>query len=155
MKNERLDEIQKLIKSKIPITQSLDFSLESWDGTKIILEAPYEKNKNHHDTVFGGSLAMSAIVSGYCMTFMALEDSLGKTWSDDHTLVIKDFSCRYLRPVNNNVRTTSKSMDDNGINEFVDSLNRKGKGRLKVETLILDTELRLSCEATYVAYRKK
>ena len=154
MSDKRLREIQDLIQSKIPITKQLDFSLTSWDGEELKLSAPYEKNKNHHDTIFGGSLAMSAIVSGYSMTFMALEDALGSEWSNDHTLVIKDFSCNYLRPVSNDVYATSKAVLESGVSEFVSCLKKKGKSRLQVETLIVDSETRLKCMATYVAFKK-
>ncbi len=154
MKDNRLVEIQELIKSKIPITESLDFDLKSWNGDELVLHAPFLKNKNHHETVFGGSLAMSAIVSGYCMTFMALEDSLGKDWSDDHTLVIKDFSCKYLRPVSTDISTSSKAATGENVTDFSNCLLRKGKARLQVETFIEDCERRLACIATYVAFKK-
>lgn len=154
MKNSRLEEIQLLIQSKIPITKQLDFKLVSWNGDEIVLSAPYEKNKNHHETIFGGSLAMSAIVSGYSMTFMALEDALGNKWSNEYTLVIKDFSCSYLKPVSEDIRAVSKATSDSGVIDFVSCLKRNGKSRLQVETVIVDTETRLKCMATYVAFKK-
>jgi len=154
MKNKRLIEIEKVLKTRVPITQHLDFSLESWTGEELVLKAPFDKNKNHHNTIFGGSLAMSAIVSGYCLTFMALEDALGKSWGRDHTLVIKDFSCKYLRPVTGDIETISKAASDTSTEKFVSDLLNLGKSQLKVVTYIEDEHRHLACSATYVAYNK-
>lgn len=146
------ESVVTLIKNKIPITKSLDFDILSWDGSALVLKAPYEKNKNHHDTVFGGSLAMATIVSGYCMTFMVLDDNLGESWLQDYTLVIKDFSCNYLKPVSKDFETLSVAQSSD-LESFISILKRKGRARLKVDTTIRSDEVQLSANATYVAYK--
>jgi thioesterase domain-containing protein len=146
------NEVVELIKNKIPITNELDFDIKSWDGSTLTLTAPYEKNKNHHNTVFGGSLAMATVVSGYCMTFMVLDDSLGSSWLKDYTLVIKDFSCNYLNPVSADFETFSNATKED-FEKFIKTLKRKGRARLKVQTSIQSTKKELEASATYVAYR--
>lgn len=144
--------VSTLIKTKIPITNELDFNITSWDGSKLKLSVPYEKNKNHHNTVFGGSLAMASIVSGYCMTFMVLEDSLGENWLSNFTLVIKDFSCNYLKPVTKDFETLSIAKEED-FDSFIKMLKRKGRARLNVTTTIIESQTLLSASATYVAYK--
>jgi thioesterase domain-containing protein len=144
--------VSNLIKNKIPITKELDFNITSWNGSELKLCVPYEKNKNHHNTVFGGSLAMATIVSGYCMTFMVLEDNLGENWLNDYTLVIKDFSCNYIRPVTKDFETLSIAKEED-FNSFIKMLKRKGRARLSVSTTILESETLLNASATYVAYK--
>lgn len=149
---KRLREIEDLIKEKIPMTSHLAFKLISFENDELKLSCPLKENENHHGTIFGGSLAMASIVSGYSLTFTALEDRLGKDWDDLYQLVIKDFACDYKRPVHSD--TICVSRPETPIFEFVETLLRKGKARLKVKTVISDDEERLACEATYVAYKK-
>ena len=46
------NEVVELIKNKIPITNELGFEITSWNGSQLSLSAPYEQNKNHHNTVW-------------------------------------------------------------------------------------------------------
>ncbi|MDD0853533.1 YiiD C-terminal domain-containing protein [Halobacteriovorax sp. GB3] len=148
----RLNQIENQIKDKIEMTKNLDFKLLSWQNNELRLSCPLSKNLNHHGSAFGGSLAMAAIVSGYSMTFMALEDGLGKDWGKDYVLVIKDYSCQYLRPVKNDIE--ARSIAKSSLIQFLSILKRKGKARLEVETFVeKDGEVQLKAQATYVAYK--
>lgn len=149
---KRLKETEDLIKEKIPMTVNTAFQLISYENDELKLLCPLKQNENHHGTIFGGSLAMASIISGYSLTFMALEDRLGKDWDDIYQLVIKDFACDYKRPVHSDTICISRPESD--VFEFVETLMRMGKARLKVKTIISDVEERLVCEATYVAYKK-
>lgn len=143
---------EELIKAKIPMAAHLAFSLRSWDGQRLELWAPFETNRNHHGTAFGGSLAMAAIVSGYAMTFMALSDAIGSGWLERYTLVIKDFSVQYRRPVVDDILTFSQPVNGS-TGGFGERLLEEGKARLAVETRIADDDgLRLAAQATYVAF---
>lgn len=147
-----LHDTETLIKAKIPMAAHLSFSLRDWDGQRLVLHAPFEVNRNHHGTAFGGSLAMAAIVSGYAMTFMALSDGIGPGWLDRYTLVIKEFSVQYRRPVHEDILTVSQPVNGS-TGGFAERLVRESKARLAVETRIADEEgLRLAAQATYVAF---
>lgn len=147
-----LNDTEALIKARIPMAAHLDFRLRSWDGTRLELWAPFESNRNHHGTAFGGSLAMATIVSGYAMTFMALNDAIGDGWLDRWTLVIKDVSVQYRRPVRQDIVTVSTPVNGS-TGGFGQRLLDTGKARLAVETKIADGgELRLTAQATYVAF---
>lgn len=149
---KRLKEIENLIKEKIPMTSHLAFKLISFENDELKLQCPLKENENHHGTIFGGSLAMAAIISGYSLTFTALEDRLGKDWDELYQLVIKDFTCDYKRPVHTDSICVSRP--ETAVFDFIETLLRKGRARLKVKTVISDDEERLVCEATYVAYKK-
>ena len=147
-----LTDTERLIKAKIPMAAHLAFSLRSWDGRRLVLHAPFEVNRNHHGTAFGGSLAMASIVSGYAMTFMALNDAIGSHWLDRYTLVIRDFSVQYRRPVQQDILTVSEPVNGS-TGGFGERLLEEGKSRLAVETRIADDGgLRLAAHATYVAF---
>lgn len=150
---DRLQQTAQLIRDRIPITRNLAFSLTFWDGRELGLSAPFGPNRNHHDTVFGGSLAMASIVSGYAMTFMSLDDVLGPDWTDRHTLVIRDFKCRYLRPVEGDLHTVSSPEDPAALGVFTGGIKQGEKSRLKVITTISSPDtILLRCRATYVAF---
>ena len=147
-----LQETEALIKAKIPMAAHLSFTLRAWDGQRLELWAPFEANRNHHGTAFGGSLAMASIVSGYAMTFMALSDAIGSAWLERYTLVIKDFSVQYKRPVQDDIVTVSQPVNGS-TGGFGERLLEEGRARLAVETRIADDEgLRLAAQATYVAF---
>lgn len=150
-----LSETEALIQAKIPMAAHLGFALRSWDGQRLELWAPFEANKNHHGTAFGGSLAMAAIVSGYAMTFMALSDAIGAGWLDRYTLVIKDFSVAYRRPIVQDIVTVSEPVNGS-TGGFGQRVMDEGKGRLAVETRIRDDGvLQLAATATYVAFARE
>ena len=150
-----LHHTEALIKAKIPMAGHLAFSLRAWDGQRLELHAPFEVNRNHHGTAFGGSLAMASIVSGYAMAFMALSDAIGDGWLDRYTLVIKDFSVQYRRPVEQDIVTVSQPVNGS-TGGFGERLVAEGKARLAVETRIADDGgMRLAAQATYVAFKHR
>ncbi len=147
-----LQDTEALIKAKIPMAAHLAFTLRAWDGRRLELWAPFDVNRNHHGTAFGGSLAMASIVSGYAMTFMALSDAIGSGWLDRYTLVIRDVSVQYRRPVTDDIVTVSQPVNGS-TGGFAERLLEEGRSRLAVETRIADDGgLRLAAQATYVAY---
>ena len=146
---------EALIKDRIPMAALLGFSLRAWDGSQLELWAPFEQNRNHHGTAFGGSLAMASIVSGYAMTFMALSDAIGGDWLQRYTLVIKDFSCHYKRPVTEDIVTLSAPVNGS-TGRFAAVLLEQDRSRLAVDTSIrTDGMLQLVATATYVALRNR
>ncbi|MBQ49658.1 MAG: hypothetical protein CMP10_19920 [Zetaproteobacteria bacterium] len=156
LNNIKLKETEDQIKNKIPITAQIEFKLTSWDGSALKLEAPYATNRNHHDTFFGGSLAMAAIVSGYAMTFMALNEHLDKDWGEYFTLVIRDFNCRYLKPIGEDLVTVSKPEEISSLLDFPATLQKKNRARIKVITEVSHQKVcYLKATAVYVALERK
>src|SRR5215207_4224498 len=92
-------QIQELFYSKIPITRAMGVSVEHYDGERLVLGAPLEANINHLGTAFGGSLNALAVLSGYGLLWLELQDT-------DCHIVIRESSISYERPVTGDLRAT-------------------------------------------------
>ena len=68
----RTRQIEELFYSKIPITRALGVVVEDYDGQRLVLSAPLDKNVNHLCTAFGGSLNALAVLSGYGLLWLEM-----------------------------------------------------------------------------------
>jgi thioesterase domain-containing protein len=90
-------EIQELLHSKIPITRALGVKVEDYDGERLILTAPLRENVNHLGTAFGGSLNALAVLSGYGLLWLELQEA-------ECHIVIRESSISYEHPVTGDLR---------------------------------------------------
>ena len=58
-------ELQAFLHANIPATAALSLSVVDITPDSLILSAPHAPNRNHKNTVFGGSIALAATVGGW------------------------------------------------------------------------------------------
>src|SRR5215212_12274884 len=112
--------IQELFYSKIPITRALGVRVESYDGQRLVLSAPLNQNVNHLGTAFGGSLNALAVLSGYGVLWLELQDAKCH-------IVIRDSAISYERPVRGELRAVCVGPDTEELAQFRKSFHQKGK----------------------------
>jgi thioesterase domain-containing protein len=123
--------IQELLHGKIPITRALGVKVEDYDGRRLILSAPLDANVNHLGTAFGGSLNALAVLSGYGLLWLELQD-------DDCHLVIRASSISYERPVRGELRAICALPGAEELAEFKQTFQQKGKARIALAATIED-----------------
>jgi thioesterase domain-containing protein len=142
-----IQQIQDLLRSKIPITRSLGVKVEDYDGRRLILSAPLDLNVNHLGTAFGGSLHVLAVLSSYALLWLELQDS-------NCHIVIRESSISYERPVRGEIRAVCTRPDEETLGKFKSTFRQKGKARI-VLSAIIEEEGRtcVRFQGTFVAMR--
>src|ERR687884_350187 len=140
-------QIQELLYSKIPITRAIGVKVEDYDGERLILTAPLEENVNHLGTAFGGSLHALAVLSGYGLLWLELQDT-------ECHIVIRKSSISYERPVRGEIRATCVRPGADALEEFKQTFHQKGKARIALSATIEDQgETAVRFEGIFVAMR--
>ena len=140
-------QIQELFYSKIPITRAMGVRVEDYDGQRLILSAPLAENVNHLGTAFGGSLNALAVLSGYGLLWLELQDT-------ECHIVIRKSSISYERPVRGDIRAICARPDEEALAEFKKTFHQKGKARITLSAAIEDQGMTaVRFEGTFVALR--
>lgn len=139
--------IQELLHSKIPITRAMCVRAEHYDGERLVLVAPLEENVNHLGTAFGGSLNALAVLSGYGLLWLELQDT-------ECHIVIRESSISYERPVRGELRAVCLRPDEDALAQFKQAFRQKGRARIVLSATIEEggrTAVRF--HGTFVALR--
>src|SRR5262247_202907 len=86
--------LERRMHAEIPLTRSIDVRVRRFDGTALTLSAPLAANSNHKGTAFGGSLFSLAVLAGWGLLALKLEER-----NLHAELVIQDSHVEYLAPV--------------------------------------------------------
>ncbi len=121
--------IQELLHGKIPITRALGVRVLEYDGRRLTLTAPLDANVNHLGTAFGGSLNALAVLSGYGLLWLELQD-------DDCHIVIRESSISYDRPVRGEIRAVCTLPPAEELAEFKRTFQQKGRARIALDATI-------------------
>jgi thioesterase domain-containing protein len=139
--------IQELLHGKIPITRAMGVRAERYDDEGLVLVAPLEANVNHLGTAFGGSLNALAVLSGYGLLWLELEDT-------DCHIVIRESSISYERPVRGQLRATCLRPDEEALAQFKQTFHQKGKARIALSATIEEEgRVAVRFHGTFVALR--
>jgi thioesterase domain-containing protein len=126
-----LKQTQELLHTKIPITRAMGVRVEDYDGERLILSAPLEPNVNHLGTAFGGSLNALAVLSGYGLLWLELQDR-------ECHIVIRESSISYDHPVRGEIRATCVRPPAGALAEFKQTFHEKGRARIALTATIDD-----------------
>jgi thioesterase domain-containing protein len=140
-------QILELLHTKIPITRSLGVKVEAYDGERLTLSAPLAENVNHLGTAFGGSLNALAVLSGYGLLWLELQDP-------ECHIVIRESSIFYDHPVRGDIRATCVRPEAEALAEFKETFQQKGKARITLSATIEDGgQTAVRFRGTFVALR--
>lgn len=139
--------LEAQIRTDIPITRHLQFSIAACDAEGLTLRAPLSANINHKGTVFGGSLSMLATIAGWAMTqHILLQADLAAQ------VVIQQQSMAFHHPVRSDIEFVCAAPTETTIARFCDMLRRYRKARLRLTcTVHTQTTLAVQFEGAYVA----
>lgn len=143
------EQTQELLHTKIPITRALGVKVEDYDGERLVLSAPLEANVNHLGTAFGGSLNTLAVLSGYGLLWLELQDA-------ECHIVIRESSISYERPVRGDIRATCVRPPADALAQFRKTFHEKGKARIALTATIEDEGvICVRFRGTFVALRER
>ena len=84
----------KLLRESIPLLDFMQFKVTTLDESSIIASAPFQPNRNVHNTGFAGSLYSVCVSSGWALVYNRLVES-----GANGALVVKEANIRYRKPV--------------------------------------------------------
>ena len=131
MGDPRMD-LQNKIRSAMPISDAMQFSIEELGPLSIVVRAPLAPNVNIHGTGFAGSIYSIALLAGWGLSTHIM-DQLGM----DGELVIRRSEIKYRAPVTGPIECRAV-VSDAERREFRDSFYDTGKGRLSLTIEIGD-----------------
>ena len=122
---------QELLHTKIPITRAMGVKVEDYDGERLVLSAPLEANVNHLGTAFGGSLNALAVLSGYGLLWLEMQEA-------ECHIVIRESSISYDHPVRGEIRAICVRPQAEALVQFRKTFHEKGKARIALTATIED-----------------
>ncbi len=112
--------LESTLHSLIPISRHMGITVDAYDGQSLTLTAPLANNINHQESAFGGSLFSVAVLAGWGLMQLKLNEL-----ALDCNTVVAGGETVYLRPVFGELICTATLPADSA--EFFDRLNRNGR----------------------------
>ena len=123
--NASARETERYLHEKIPLSQSMQVSVVSVDGTGVLLAAPLAPNVNHRGTVFGGSASGLAMIACWTLIHLRLRSLPFET-----ALVIRRNSVEYFAPLPADFEAFAHAPGKESWDRFLAALAEEGKGRI-------------------------
>jgi thioesterase domain-containing protein len=124
-------ELERYLHEHIPLSKAMKVSVVSIAEDDVVLAAPLAPNKNHRDTVFGGSAAALATLAAWSLLHTRLL-ARGKPCR----LVVQRCTMAYEQPISGDF-TARAAMDDTpDWQRFLRTLERRGKARIAVPAVL-------------------
>ena len=139
-------QLQGKIRSTIPLSEAMQFSIFELNPRSIIVGAPLQPNVNIHGTGFAGSLYSIAILTGWalCTHIMSLRGMVGE-------MVVGKAEIKYRTPVTGAIECRAK-VTESECHAFQQDFDTRGKGRLKLQVDVGDIPSAV-VQGLYVAVR--
>ncbi len=139
-------ELENYLFHYVPISQSLGIKLIEVNSNHITTFTPIVPNRNHLNTVFGGSSSMVCILTAWSLLQnRVLSEHL------DGKIVIRKQTVNYLKPITSDFLCKAYFHEDIDWNSFLDKFYKVGKSRLNISASIYqDDELAVEFEGVFV-----
>lgn len=124
-------ELTRFLHEHIPLSRAMQLQATAWDGERLELTAPLAPNINDKGTAFGGSLYTLAVLCGWSLLRLKLDEA----GMPQKNIVIHEANTRYLLPVTGELRATCTLTSD-ALTEFMQPLQKKGRARITLTVAI-------------------
>jgi len=141
--------VEAYLHDHIPISGYMGAHVLEANEDRVRIGFPLEPNINHRQTAFGGSIASAATLSAWSLIWVRLREMEPRP-----RLVIQANTVTYSRPVETEFVATTEPIDDGDWHRFLESLNRRGRGRIDVSSVVSVDSLECSrFLGTFIAIR--
>lgn len=132
---EPAEALRAVLRDSMPVAGRLGVEVAGYEDGRLTLRAPLSLNLNDKGTAFAGSLAMVATLTGWSLVWLLLrERGIGGD------IVLQDSGVKYLRPITSDFAASAVRPDDEALRALFEAIERRGKGRLKLEVSIADAD---------------
>ena len=142
-------DLQAYLHTHIPLSAAMQVSVVSVSPEAVTLAAPLVPNINHRSTAFGGSVSTLAILSAWSLVNLRLRAEGLRS-----RLVIQSNCMDYDAPIEADFTATATLVDDTAWPLFLKMLQRKGRARIVVQSVVRCGEsIGGRFEGEFVAFR--
>jgi thioesterase domain-containing protein len=142
-------EIDVYLAHHVPLVRFMGIHLKCFDTQGLTLAAPLAPNINDKGTAFAGALAAIVTLSGWAVTYLTLRERHEKA-----NLVIADSSIKYLRPVQEEIIAVCALPDEESVERFLATYQKRGKASWELEAIIqAGAATAVTFRGRYAAYR--
>ncbi len=120
-------DLEQYLHAQIPLCRAMRVQVAALDAQGVTLSAPLAPNINHHETVFGGSAAVLAILAGWSLIHVRLQHAQLPA-----RVVIQRHTMEYERPMAQDFKARSALESEDAWAAFAALLARRGRARLRV-----------------------
>lgn len=136
--------LQSTLLHEIPLTQALGLRVEEAGSGLVRLSFPLEPNHNHKQTAFGGSLYCAAVLAGWSVAWVALQERGIKA-----QVVIAGSGERFVKGVTKDF-VAECTADAYQLERALKMLATRGKARLGLASVVLcEGEACMAFQGTY------
>ncbi|MEX0936587.1 MAG: YiiD C-terminal domain-containing protein [Pirellulales bacterium] len=152
MHDDLLSELQTTIERQIPMCAHIGIRVHSYGEHGLTLRAPLERNRNHQQTAFAGSLNALCTVSGWGTVFL-----LARRHGMSGDIVIRRSAIKYLKPVEcEHILATCGPVDPAAFEHFLAMFHDKGQAKIELRSEIHSGEdLAVTFIGSYVVLGRK
>ena len=133
-----MDELKRLrdvLHEEIPLTRAMGVEVDSYDGNCLVLAAPLDLNTNHKSTAFGGSLYSLAVLTGWGLLYLKLQQrDVGAH------IVIRQSHIDYIRPVTQDMRALCCFESEQQVNTLLRNYHSKNMAAVRLTAMIRQDE---------------
>ncbi|MBB3226144.1 thioesterase domain-containing protein [Luteibacter sp. Sphag1AF] len=151
--NDRTDAITALetfILNGIPLARSMNLSIASYDGDRLVMAAPLGPNINDKGCAFGGSLASVMTLACWALVELACRER-----GEDCDVFVGESTVRYLAPVWDDIRAEACLAPHSSWKTFFATLAARGRARSHFRCFVPGQAKPLaSLDAVFVAKRR-
>ena len=148
MPAEHLADLQAVLKHEIPMCAQMGIQVEAYSAGELSMMLPLEKNRNHQQTAFAGSLNALCTIAGWGTVYLAL-----RRLECEGTIVIRRSAIKYHRPVTSSrIVARCLSIDPVAERHFAEMYQEKGQAKLDLAVEIAgDDRAAVAFAGSYVA----
>lgn len=142
-------ELQSTWHREIPIAAAIDVRIESCAAGELVVRAPHAPNRNVHGTAFAGSLFSVCVLTGWGMTWLALQQrGLGGL------IVVADSRIQYRKAVTGDI-VCRCNVAPAALDEALASYTATGRAKLALTcTVDVDDKRAVTFDGDYVVHAK-
>ena len=139
-------ELENYLFDCVPIAKSLAIKVTEVETSHVSISAPIQPNRNHLNTVFGGSSSMVCILTAWSLfQSRIIANQL------DGKIMIRKQTVNYLKPIVTDFVCNAFFNDGLDWNLFVNTFNTAHKARLSITAQIYqDNQLAVEFEGVFV-----
>ena len=143
------NKLQTVLHHEIPLSRDIGIRVVAYEQTSLILQAPLANNINHKQTAFGGSLYSVAVLSGWGLLYLLLEER-----GIHAHIVIHESQVKYHKPVQGDIVARASLLAAADLERMVKLFHRSGMARINLYAEIrFDDELAVEFHGQYVIHR--